>query len=101
MTRLVVTPEADADALEILDYLRQEAGARVAEDYARRFQNTLQRLIAHPESGPSRPALGPDARLAIVPPYLLIYDYTYTDDTLTLLRILHGKRNITPRLLRR
>jgi hypothetical protein len=35
-----------------------------------------------------------------VPPYILIYDYTDTEDTLTLLRIVHSKRDITRRLVR-
>jgi len=99
MTRLVVTPEADADASEILAYLYREAGARVAQDYNRRFQQTLQRLVARPLIGAPRRALGQDARVAIVQPYLLIYSYTSDDDTLTLLRVLHGRRNITRGLL--
>jgi plasmid stabilization system protein ParE len=40
MRRLIVTPEADADASEILGYLHREAGARVAESYNLRFQDT-------------------------------------------------------------
>jgi plasmid stabilization system protein ParE len=101
MTRLVVTLEADADAIEILDYLHREAGGRVAEFYNHRFQLTLDRLVDFPESGALRPTLGINTRIAVVPPYLLIYDYTRDDETLTLLRILHGKRNINPALLGR
>jgi toxin ParE1/3/4 len=100
MTRLVVTPEADADGIEILAYLHREAGARVAEEYNRRFQNTLARLVDLPETGAPRQALGPETRIAIVQPYLLIYDYVSANDTLTLLRILHGSRNINVALLR-
>jgi plasmid stabilization system protein ParE len=32
MTRLVVTPQADADAIDILAYLHREAGLRVTEN---------------------------------------------------------------------
>lgn len=39
--------------------------------------------------------LGADMRCVIVPPYLLIYDYTLADDTIILLRVLHGRRRIT------
>jgi toxin ParE1/3/4 len=94
MTRLVVTAEADADADDILDYLRREAGPRIAADYGRRFRVTLERLVDLPETGAPRPALGSNTRIAIVSPYLLIYDYAPDTDTLTLLRILHGRRNI-------
>jgi hypothetical protein len=34
-------------------------------------------------------------------PYLLIYDFVAADDTATLLRVLHGKRNITEHLIKR
>ena len=101
MTRLVVTPEADADAIDILAYLHREAGPRIAENYSHRFQDALDRLAELPESGAPRPTLGPNTRIAIVLPYLLIYDYAPDDDTLILLRILHGRRNITRMLLGR
>jgi plasmid stabilization system protein ParE len=101
MTRLIVAAEADADAIAILDYLHKEAGVRVAERYKVRFQQTMARLTDLPETGSPRPALGIHTRIAIVQPYLLIYDYTPPDDTLTLLRILHGRRNITRALLSR
>ena len=48
--------------------------------------------------GPPRSALGPKTRIAIVFPYLVIYDYE--DDVVTVLRVLHGKRNITRNLIR-
>jgi toxin ParE1/3/4 len=101
MTRLVVTSDADHDAINIVAYLHREAGPRVAEDYGHRFQDTLSRLLDMPESGAPRPALGRNIRIAIVLPYLLIYEYTRHDDTLTLLRVVHGKRNITRELLQR
>jgi plasmid stabilization system protein ParE len=39
--------------------------------------------------------------MGIVPPYVLIYAFKAANDTLTLLRVVHGKRNITRRLIRR
>jgi toxin ParE1/3/4 len=101
MTRLVVTPEADADASEIITYLHREAGIRVAETYKARFERLLSRLVQVPRIGAPRPALGPYTRIAIVQPYLLIYDLAADGETITLLRILHSRRNITPELFRR
>jgi plasmid stabilization system protein ParE len=60
-----------------------------------------QRLLRWPESGAPRPRLGEAVRIAIVSPYVMIYEYNRDDDTLVLLRMLHGRRNITDRLLRR
>jgi toxin ParE1/3/4 len=60
----------------------------MAAEFGRRFRATIENL-------------GSDARIAIVAPYVLIYDYTRDDDVLTLLRILHGKRDITRKVLNR
>jgi toxin ParE1/3/4 len=94
MTRLVVTADAEADTFEILNDLENKAGAATAARYAQRFRAAIQRILELPQSGARRHALGPDARRIIVLPYILIYDYTAEDDTLVLLRILHGRRRI-------
>jgi toxin ParE1/3/4 len=101
MTRLVVTVDAEADTSGILDYLERAAGRRVAEDYGRRFQQAIEQLADLPEAGPPRSALGGGVRIGIVSPYIIIYDYNRDDDTVTLLRIVHGRRNITRGLLHR
>jgi plasmid stabilization system protein ParE len=101
MTRLVVSADAEADTRDVLAYLERQAGPTVAADYGRRFGWTIERLVSMPETGAPRPSLGPNTRLAVVFPYILIYDYTREDDTLTLLRILHGRRNISRDLLQR
>jgi toxin ParE1/3/4 len=100
MTRLVVTADAERDASEIISFLVREAGPAVAADYVSRFRFTLERLVELPETGAPRPSLGPNARIGIVSPYILIYDFVRGDDDLVLLRILHGRRNITRDLLR-
>src|SRR5882672_4479359 len=99
MTRLVVTADAEADTGQILENLAREASWQVAEEYGRRLRETLERVVEMPESRARRPALGPEARIAIVYPYVLIYDYTHENNTVTLLRILHGRRKITRDLL--
>jgi toxin ParE1/3/4 len=101
MTRLVVTAEAESDTYEILAYLEREAGPSIAAEYGRRFLSALERLIDLPETGAPRPSLGPCARIGIVSPYVLIYDFVREDNSLVLLRILHGRRNITHDLLKR
>jgi toxin ParE1/3/4 len=95
MTRLIVTPQAESDVGDILDYLEQNAGLKVAESYDRRFRLAIERVVQHPATGAPRPALGRDTRMAIVWPYLLIYDHARAEDIVTLLRILHGRRRVT------
>lgn len=101
MTRPVFTARFRSDTNHILEYLENVAGPRVAENYAHRFRTTVDRLIQYPQSAAPRPALGANARIAIVSPYILIYDYEPEDDTVVLLRILHERRNITRELVRR
>ena len=93
--------DADADASEILTYLEREAGLLTASDYERRFNTAIERLVDIPGIGAPRRSLGPNARIMVVYPYVLVYDYMQQDDTITLLRILHGRRNITRDLLKR
>lgn len=101
MTRLLVAAEAKTDLSDILDYLALNAGSRTALAYAERFAGAIERIIALPRSAPPRPKLGPDTRVVIVYPYLMIYDFAAAADTATLLRVLHGKRSITEQMLKR
>ena len=86
------------DVRRILSDLNDRAGYRVAARYADDFKATYCRLLNVPEGGPPRPKLGPNSQIAIVLPYIVIYDHE--DDVVTVLRVLHGKRNITRDLIR-
>ena len=97
MARVVVTDSAKRDVRRILSDLNLKAGHRVAANYAAEFKATYRRLVEFPASGPPRPELGVQARIAIILPYIVIYDHR--DDVVTVLRVLHGKRNITRELL--
>lgn len=101
MTRVVVSREAEADLESILDYLALNAGRLTAAAYGERFAAAIEHLRDFPGAGSPRPALGPWARIAIVYPYLLIYDFAIGDEAATLLRILHGKRDINEQMLKR
>ncbi len=46
-----------------------------------------------------RPAIGQNIRIGIVSPYIVIYRYSERDDTVTVLRLVHGRRRITGKLL--
>jgi toxin ParE1/3/4 len=98
MARVVITEPADADVREIIAYLIKEAGRPVALRYAQAFDAAYDRLADFPGIGPRRPALGVDTGIWVVRPYVIIYEHY--DDTVTVLRILHGKRDITRHLVR-
>ena len=97
--QLIVSAEAEADILSILDYIEKEAGTTVAHAYGEKFAVTIERLWDFPESGMLKPALGPNARTIVIYPYVLIYDYIEDNGILFVLRALHGKRKITHKLL--
>jgi toxin ParE1/3/4 len=98
MARVVVSGPAKRDARRILSDLNDKAGRLVAARYAIEFEATFRRLAVFPGIGAPRPALGTHARMAVVKPYVVIYDWQ--EDTVTVLRILHGRRNLTRKLVR-
>ena len=99
MTRVVVTEPAKRDIRNILSDLSERASYRIAASYAEEFKAVYRRLGEFPAIGPPRAKLGPNCRITIVLPYLVVYDYA--NDEVTVLRVLHGRRNITRSLLRR
>ncbi len=101
MTRRLLLGAAAADINAILDYLTKEAGPRIALRYALDFDWQLELITDFPGIGSLRPELGPLCRTTIVSPYIVVYDHDASEDLVAVLRILHGKRNITPDLIRR
>lgn len=99
MARVIVSSPADADTVEIIAYLSAKAGHNIAASYIASFERLYDRLANYPRTGVPRPALGPQVRIGIVPPYIVIYEYGETDDAVTILRIVHGRRRITGKSL--
>lgn len=98
MARVIVSPDAEADALEILDYLENRAGSATAVKFGLLFTKVYDRLAVDPDMYAARPKLGPKIRAAVVSPYLVIYEHA-TPDVVNVLRILHGSRRIRRSLL--
>jgi plasmid stabilization system protein ParE len=65
------------------------------------FERVYDRLEDFPASGLPRPAIGPNIRIGVVRPYIVIYRHVAGSDTATVLRIVHGRRRIAEALLRR
>jgi toxin ParE1/3/4 len=99
MTHVVVTSSADADVHAIQIDLARATGIQVAERYTALLESLYDRLAEHPDSGAPRPALGKDVRIGIGLPYIVIYRHSAIDDIVTVLRIVHGRRNITAKLI--
>ena len=101
MAKVSLSRQARLDLLSILEYLTDVAGARTARTYDSRLKQASDDLAVSPGIGSPRAHLGADTRLIIVNPYLIFYDGGPDSDVVHVLRILHGRRNITPDLVAR
>ena len=99
MARVVIASSAAADYAEVITDLVAKAGLRAAAKYDEIFERLYDRLADHPGSGAPRPALGQNIRIGIVSPYIVIYRNDDDSNTVTVLRIAHGRRRITGRML--
>ena len=99
IARVIVTDLADADTAQILDEIIREAGYRAADKFNARVEDLYDRLGSHPDSCQARPKLGANIRVGVVHPYLVIYRHAEGADTASIIRIIHGRRKITRRLL--
>jgi toxin ParE1/3/4 len=95
--RLSRVAQADFDA--VIDYLTTVAGNRVAVAFAENVQASIDRLADFPGIGSPRPQFGAETRTVGVAPYLIFYDGGPKSETVHVLRILHGRRDITPGLI--
>jgi len=99
MARLIVSSLAQADTVYIARNLTAKAGHAVAARYLDSFETLYDRLILHPASGAPRPAIGPHIRICVVSPYIVIYEHDAPQNTVTIFRIVHGRRKITGKML--
>src|SRR5271163_612432 len=99
MVRVVVSPVAQTDTAIIIRDLAAKAGHGVAVSYAASFEALYDRLAAYPGSGAPRPNSGRYVRIGLVLPYVIAYRYVPDSDLVGVIRVLHGSRHITRKLL--
>jgi toxin ParE1/3/4 len=97
---VTLTSMADADVAQIIDDLDRLASVTVAERYDANFDRLYRRLARHPDSGAPRPRLGAHVRISAVSPYVVIYEHVEDDDVVMIPRVVHGRRNVTRKLVR-
>ena len=101
MATLVVAPAARVDIATILDGLERDVSERVALTYTEAFRAAFELLADFPRTGAPRPKLGRDIRIWTVDPYVFYHRYTAVDDVVMVVRVLHGRRNVTRKTLAR
>lgn len=101
MAEVALSPQARRDLFAILQYLLETAGARTARRYDDAFKDVVLKLSAHPGIGSPQAELGDETRTMGLSPYLIFYAGGPKSEAVHVLRILHGRRNITPELIAR
>ena len=99
MIRVIVSAKARGDFRDIIAYLSRYAGSSVAKRYAARIDDCVALIAERPGIGAPRPGLGSGIRIRTIRPYVLIY--RFSSESVEILRLLHGRRNITRRKLPR
>jgi len=100
MTRLTFAPSADEDLAEIQSRVAAKFGPNTLRAQEERLNEFFDHLAAFPESCQARPRLGKGIRLGVIVPYSLLYRYDRDLDHVLIIRILHGRRKITRKMLR-
>ena len=100
MLRVTFSPEARRDLIEITDYLCHLASPQTARKYEMLIQRAVDSLRDIPGAGPPRREFGSHVRMVIVRPYLIFYEGLPEAEDISILRILHGARDIDENLIR-
>jgi len=95
--QIVLAPRARRDLTKLYDYLEERAGPRLAQSYINRLDALFDLLADFPGIGAPRPELGPMIRSTGLWPYVVLY--RVGDTSLHILRVVHGRRNITAEIL--
>jgi toxin ParE1/3/4 len=90
--RIIWSPEAEQDLLDIWSYLAREASFTVADTQIRDIVHACQLLGDHPLAGRLREELAPMLRSVAANPYVVFY--RLTGKAVEIVRVLHGRRDI-------
>jgi toxin ParE1/3/4 len=85
------TARARADLIDIwVSIAADNPGS--ADRVFERIEERASLLARWPQAGAACPAIGPDARMLVEPPYLILY--RVIADGVQIVRVLHGARDI-------
>lgn len=96
MRQLDYSPEAQADLAAIGAYVAERAGDTVAHNLLDRIRLGIESMADFPGSCQLVPELGADLRRLVIGRYSIFY--RFDDQTIFIVRVLHGARDITAKL---
>ena len=91
MGRITLTPRARVDIDDIWLHVALDRPA-AADRLIDRIVTRLQVLADHPQLGPARPEIAPEARVVVVGAYLALYRVVGAH--VEIVRIVHGAREL-------
>lgn len=100
MPKILFTAAAASDAAAIYAELYAKAGQATVLKYRALFARLYRRLAEFPDSGAPRAKLGRNIRISVISPYIILYRHAEADDLVIVLRLLHGRRKISGKMLR-
>jgi plasmid stabilization system protein ParE len=101
VTKVVVSPQAEADLLKIANRIADAAGFVTAEKYVDQIVSIVTKLAMIPHAaGHPVPQLGVGLRCHAIGYYNTYLRYDEKADTLYLVRVLHARRRIGKKTFR-
>jgi toxin ParE1/3/4 len=92
---VVYRPAALADLEAIYDTTVNLWGMHQAEHYVSLIRATVERICVHPRSGRQYADIG---KFRSIPSGRHLIFYTWRDDTITIIRVLHDRMDLRPKL---
>ncbi len=90
------SPEAQSDIRQVSEYYERLAGPRTAENVLRDIVEAIDLLEAHPYGGRARREIRPNLRSFPVDRFVVFYQVV--EETVQIVRILDGRRDIETQL---
>jgi toxin ParE1/3/4 len=94
--RILRSPEARQDLLDIWSYIAEENAPSVADAVLARLQGAMEVLAHAPLIGRERPEFSGNPRSIAVKPYVIFYEPIA--DGIVIWRVLHGARDLAPHI---
>jgi toxin ParE1/3/4 len=97
MLRVIILPAAEQDIVDLGRSLLERAGRITSDAMVERIFTKIELLGEFPRIGMPRDDFRPGTRVSAARPYLIFH--TIANDTVIVLRVLHGARDIKPEML--
>jgi len=85
---LIVSPEAQADVIDMLQFTLEEWGLQQAEKYQSVLDNAFSTIHQNPRLGHKRPDLPPEYRVFQAGQHIIVF--RIKEKTVYVIRVLHG-----------